>query len=285
VSTTSASPQRLQRSAGTALGEPAREPTDERYPILAPAPPARVQALLDRYGPHRPAAVFATVLIAGYLLLAAATIAVGLLLTEVILSVPGIRSADEELPHALAAHRSDVLDGLSLGGSLVGDIPLLPLLVAIAAVVAAWHRRWRVAAFIVAVGLLELATYRVASLLVHRDRPDVPHLDDLPLAQSYPSGHVAASVAVYGGLALLLTSRFPARWVRIVCWSLVVALPLIVAASRLYRGMHHPLDELAGVCMGIGAILVALLATRAYGEAARRQAARRERIVESGTSR
>ena len=113
----------------------------------------------------------------------------------------------------------------------------------------------------------------------------MPHLDDLPLAQSYPSGHVAASVAVYGGLALLLTSRFPARWVRSSCWSLVVALPLIVALSRLYRGMHHPLDELAGVCVGVGAILVALLATRAYGEAVRRQAARRARGAAGGAPR
>jgi membrane-associated phospholipid phosphatase len=278
VSTTSATPPRLERSAGRALGKPAHEPTEERYPVLAPAPPARVQSLLDRYGPERPAAVFAVVLVAGYLLLAAATIAVGLLLVHVVLSVAGIRSADEELPHAFAAHRSDLLDGLSLAGSMVGDIPVLPLLVTVVAVVAAWHRRWRVAAFIVAVGLLELATYRVASLLIHRDRPDVPHLDDLPLAQSYPSGHVAASVAVYGGIALLLTSRFPARWVRVLCWSLVVVLPLIVALSRLYRGMHHPLDELAGACMGAGAILIALAATRAYGEAVRRQADRRARV-------
>jgi undecaprenyl-diphosphatase len=277
VSSTSASPPRLQRSSGTALGEPAREPTDVRFPVLAPPPPGRVQALLDRYGPERPAAVFAVVLLAGYALLLAATVAVGLLLTELALSVPGIRSADEELPDAFAAHRSDLLDGLSLAGSLVGDIPLLPLLVAVAAVAAAWHRRWRVAAFIVAAGLLELATYRAASLLIHRDRPDVPHLDDLPLSQSYPSGHVAASIAVYGGLAILLTTRWPGGRVKALCWSLAVVLPLIVAVSRLYRGMHHPLDELAGACVGAGAVVVALLATRAYGEAVRRQAARRER--------
>ena len=129
MSTTSASPPRLEGSAGGALGKPAHEPTEERYPVLAAPPPARVQALLDRYGPERPAAVFAVVLLAGYALLLAATVAFGLLLTEVILSVPGIRSADEELPHALAAHRTDLLDGLSLAGSLVGDIPLLPLLV------------------------------------------------------------------------------------------------------------------------------------------------------------
>jgi len=241
VSTTSASPSRLERSPGRALGEPAHEPTDERYPVLASAPPARVQALLDRYGPRRPAAVFAVVLVAGYLLLAAATIAVGLLLVHVVLSVPGIRSADEELPHAFAAHRTDLFDGLSLAGSLVGDIPLLPLLVAIAAVLAAWHRRWRVAAFIVAVGLLELATYRVASLLVHRDRPDVPHLDDLPLAQSYPSGHVAASMAFFGVL-------FTASWrIGLACLPIVA----LIGFSRLYLAAHYLSDVVCAAVLGI----------------------------------
>lgn len=282
MSTTSASRPRLEGTALPAQRLPVQERTEDRYPLLAAPPPARVQSLLDRNGPERPAAVFAVVLLAGYALLLATTIAVGLLLLHVVLSLPGVSGADEELPDAFAAHRSDLLDGLSLGGSLVGDLPLLPLLVTVAAVVAAWRRRWRVAAFIVAAGLLELATYRAASLLVHRDRPDVPHLDDLPLSQSYPSGHVAASLAVYGGLALLLTTRWPRRWVRVVCWSLAVVLPLIVALSRLYRGMHHPLDELAGACMGVGAILVALVATRAYGEAVRRQAARQDRGAVGG---
>ena len=67
-----------------------------------------------------------------------------------------------------------------------------------------------------------------------------PRLDDLPVNQSYPSGHVAASVAVYGGLALLISSRCRRRWVTVVVWTLAVAAagrssPL----SRLYRGMHH----------------------------------------------
>jgi undecaprenyl-diphosphatase len=241
-------------------------------PILAPPPPARLATLLERHRPERPWLAFALVLAAGYLALVTLTVVVGLLLVHAVLPLPGVAGADEELPDVLAANRSGGLDDASLVASLVGDLPLLPLLVAVTAAVAAWRRRWRVAAFIVAVGLLELATYRVASLLVHRDRPDVPHLDDLPLAQSYPSGHVAASIAVYGGIALLLTSRFRMRWVAVACWSLVVLLPLVVAVSRLYRGMHHPLDELAGVCVGAGAVLVALVATRAYGEAVRLRA-------------
>ena len=37
-----------------------------------------------------------------------------------------------------------------------------------------------------------------------------------------------------------------------------VAAPLIVAASRAYRGMHHPIDVVAGLLLGITALAVAM---------------------------
>ncbi len=49
-------------------------------------------------------------------------------------------------------------------------------------------------------------------------------------------------------------------------------LPVIVALSRLYRGMHHLSDVVAGVLVGIGALLIALLAARACDAAIRRRA-------------
>jgi undecaprenyl-diphosphatase len=52
-----------------------------------------------------------------------------------------------------------------------------------------------------------------------------------------------------------------------VAWSLAVLLPLVVAASRLYRGMHHLSDVVAGVILGCLALLVALTAARAAGAA------------------
>jgi undecaprenyl-diphosphatase len=52
-------------------------------------------------------------------------------------------------------------------------------------------------------------------------------------------------------------------------WTLAIALPLAVAVSRMYRGMHHPLDVTAGSLMGLAAISIALFATRAAGEASR----------------
>jgi undecaprenyl-diphosphatase len=110
---------------------------------------------------------------------------------------------------------------------------------------------------------IEAATYRVATLLIHRHRPRVHRLDQLPVDASYFSGHTAASVAVYCGLALLITSRIRRTGVRIACWLIAIAIPLLVALSRMYRGMHHPTDVGAAMLVGIATLVVALAAARA----------------------
>jgi Na+/glutamate symporter len=45
-------------------------------------------------------------------------------------------------------------------------------------------------------------------------------------------------------------------------WSLAVVLPIAVALSRLYRGMHHPTDVIASAIGAAGCLTFALLATR-----------------------
>src|SRR6185437_4391168 len=107
---------------------------------------------------------------------------------------------------------------------------------------------------------VESGSYRATTLVVHRDRPDVHRLERLPVDASYPSGHTAASIAVYCGIALLLTSRLRRTWQRVAIWS--------VAFSRMYRGMHHPLDCLGGVVIGIAALAALVLCCRAAGIAA-----------------
>jgi undecaprenyl-diphosphatase len=74
---------------------------------------------------------------------------------------------------------------------------------------------------------------------------------------------------VYVALALLVTSRFPQRWVHVATWTLAILLPLIVALSRMYRGMHHPTDAASGALVGLAAVACALLATRAADGTAR----------------
>jgi undecaprenyl-diphosphatase len=75
-------------------------------------------------------------------------------------------------------------------------------------------------------------------------------------------------VAVYGGLVLLLTSRFRSGALRAPAWTLAVALVTFVATARMYRGMHHPLDVVGGVFVGIAALSVVVFACRAAAAAA-----------------
>ena len=51
---------------------------------------------------------------------------------------------------------------------------------------------------------------------------------------SFPSGHTQNAVATYGGIARY-TRR---RWLRVVC----IALTLVICFSRMYLGVHTPLD-------------------------------------------
>jgi membrane-associated phospholipid phosphatase len=238
-------------------------------PALEAAPGNASERLGRRFGDRSPILVFCLTTLAGWLILAALMIGLGLVLVDVLLPVHAIGSNDEAVNGWFASHRTHSLDDASYVGSSIGDIPFIPGLVILTALGAAFLRRWRVFAFIVGAILIEVATYRVTSLIVHRERPTVPRLDHLPVNQSYPSGHVAASVVVYIGLALLISAKVYSRRVALPLWTLAIALPLAVALSRMYRGMHHPLDVIAGGLMGLAAIAIALLATRAAGESAR----------------
>jgi membrane-associated phospholipid phosphatase len=211
-------------------------------------------------------------LVLGYLAVAAVVVGLGFLLVDVLVPIHAIGHSDEAVNVWLAGHRDSFLNRASDVGSSIGDVPVLPVVVAIVVIAAAVRRHWRVAAFVLGAILVEVATYRVASLIVHRHRPYVVRLDQLPVNQSFPSGHVAASIAVYASLAILVSSWAKRTWVTVSAWTLAVLLPVIVAASRMYRGMHHPLDVTSGAIVGALSIAVALLATRAADAVARERA-------------
>jgi membrane-associated phospholipid phosphatase len=222
----------------------------------------------SRFRGGHPALVFFAALLGGFALLAAVSILCGLLVTDVLIRSGGLGSTDESAVRDLVADRTPFLTDASAVGSTIGGAPVLPILVGLIAIVCAFLRKWRIAAFAVFVLVVESATYRLTSIVVPRERPDVPRLEDLPADASYPSGHTAASIAVYAGLVLLLTSRFKSRGARITLWLAAVLLPVVVALSRMYRGMHHPLDVAGGLVVGVGAVIVLLFACRAAGAAA-----------------
>jgi membrane-associated phospholipid phosphatase len=236
-------------------------------PVLQPRR-GRAERVGARVGYGHPVIVFLVAMLASFAVISSVSIALGFLVTRVVLHDSGIAHWDEHVNEVLAAHRTPFQTHLSLIGSIISGGVVLPIIAGLTAFASAVMRKWRLAAFLVFVLVVESASYRATTLVIHRHRPRVPRLEGLPVNASYPSGHTAASIAVYCGLALLLTSVVKNLAFRTATWCVALLIVAFDVYSRLYRGMHHPIDIAGGVVVGVGAVCLLVWTCRASGAAA-----------------
>lgn len=204
----------------------------------------------------------AITVVIGYLALAAALVVVGLVLVHLLAPV---RHWDDHVNSWFAAHRHPRWDRVSKDGTFVANT-LGVVVVAAIVTVFGLLRRWGRTAALLVVGLaLELSVFLTVNYTVARPRPVAPHLGSTPSTYSFPSGHVAATFVLYGGIAVLVAARTRHPLGRAAAWLLAAVCVTWVAFSRVYEAQHHPTDVLAGFAMGIGALSVAVLAVRPSG--------------------
>jgi membrane-associated phospholipid phosphatase len=253
-------------------------------PILCAREGSPAERMAARFGRLHPAIVFALVMLAGLAVLALVSIGLGFLVSNVLEHVSGIGAANERVNVWFAAQRTSSRTQASFVGSIIASELVLPIVVGSIALVALALRRWRIAAFVAFALAVEAGAYAATTSVVHSQRPRVVRLERLPANTSFPSGHTAASIAVYGGLVLLLTSTFRSRVFRAFAWTTAFAIVTVVATSRMYRGMHHPLDVAGGVVVGVAAVAVVVFACRAAGAAAAARTERRPGVVQAVSS-
>ena len=259
---------------------PSHATADSGVSLLEPRPGGIAERFSQRIGTERPVLVFLAALVLGYAALVGFMVAAGLVLTKLLLPIGGFASWDEGINDWLADRRNPTLEHLSwIGSTLAGGL-VIPVVVGALLIVFLARHHWRLAAFTLFVISVESGAYRVTTLLVHRDRPTVHRLESLPVDASFPSGHTAAALALYGGLLLLLVTRIRRPSVTVAATSLIVAIPLFVAWARMYRGMHHLTDSVAGVLLGLGALAVTVFAARAAGAASDRRDGRARPSIE-----
>jgi membrane-associated phospholipid phosphatase len=170
-----------------------------------------------------------------------------------------------------AAHATPTLDAATRVGS---DLGMTTVVIGLATVfvVTLWFRNQRRdAGFIVAALSIEAAVALLVSFVVDRPRPSLIRLESIPPTRSFPSGHTAASIALYVGAAIVISPHVHSRLVRAVLWIVAIALPVYVGVSRVYRGMHHATDVLGSLLLGCLALASAWLVVRATASAWRRR--------------
>ncbi len=195
-------------------------------------------------------------------------VGIGLLLTKVFERSALIREEDE-LNKALADGRTPtmndvtyVLSGLGNTGAIIGAMVVVAIGLRLAS------KKWTLSVFLVLAVSAQALVFLLVTLTISRQRPHVKRLDDSPPTSSFPSGHTGAATALFLASALLVLWYVRRRWVKILGLTLLVAVPLLVAYGRLYRGMHHPTDIVGAYINGITSVTIA--ATSVLGRGWRR---------------
>jgi undecaprenyl-diphosphatase len=128
------------------------------------------------------------------------------------------------------------------------------------AVVVLWRAGRRNDALFVGVSVVAI-TIAVAVLkaVYERARPDAGSAIRLPHSYSFPSGHAATAVVLYGALGLLLAERSRSR-LRATGWLVAAgALALAIGWSRVLLNVHYVSDVLAGFALGLAFLCCAAL--------------------------
>lgn len=188
-----------------------------------------------------------------------AVIAVGFLAGKTLVdwAAPNaVTDYDLRLAQELVTDRTSQLNDAAMIGSLLSStVVKIVVTLIIAAIMGLVWRRWHEPVFVIGTLLFEAAAFVTITHLVKRDRPPVEQLEGSTIGSSFPSGHVAAAT-VYAVVAMVIFWHYRSTVIRLLAAAVAVALPLIVGAARVYQGMHHLSDVVAGIVLGIVSIVI-----------------------------
>ncbi|WP_295620666.1 phosphatase PAP2 family protein [uncultured Methanobrevibacter sp.] len=105
--------------------------------------------------------------------------------------------------------------------------------------------------FIFCSGLINKIITDIIKIIVQRPRPEILRLVH-ETSYSFPSGHTGASVTLSGALIFLILKSNLNRNIKIILTIPLAILPILIAISRVYLGVHYSSDV-------IGAAMIATI--------------------------
>jgi len=89
-----------------------------------------------------------------------------------------------------------------------------------------------------------------AKLIIHRPRPPEVYANTMPASFSFPSGHAFYNLVFYVTM-LTIMGRLNPKLSRVGVYSITLAMPVVIGASRVFLGVHYMTDVLGGYLMAI----------------------------------
>lgn len=176
------------------------------------------------------------------------TLAVGLLL-EMVQTREGFARWDDSAARWGAAHTTGTAESVLRIITQLGSTPVVVALCLVVSIVEFRRVPTRaVPAFLATVAVSQLVVNNLIKVAVGRERPDVARLVAAS-GFSFPSGHAAASAAVYAAIALVVGRRRGRRAQALLAGA-AGGITIAVATSRVLLGAHWLTDVIAGAALG-----------------------------------
>jgi len=134
--------------------------------------------------------------------------------------------------------------------------------------------KWGREAKLFAITMVGAALLNVTLKLAFKRPRPVPFFDlTPPETYSFPSGHSLTSACFFGALAAIITARVKSRGVRVTVWIFCTLMFVLIGFSRIYLGVHHTTDVIAGFAAALIWILVVRFVEIELARRKRRKAA------------
>jgi membrane protein DedA with SNARE-associated domain/membrane-associated phospholipid phosphatase len=200
--------------------------------------------VLPLVDPARPESV--SLLVAATLLIGGAWLFLGVV--EDVVTKDTLVQVDRSIQDTLQALRTGWVDDVMVTITMLGSAYVTLAVVATIALWFALTRRWHALAYwIAAVAFAEVMVLAL-KLGMERVRPETPYAGVDPY--SFPSGHAALAIVVYGFLAFLVAHGKPG-WQKLAVAMPVAGIAVLIGLSRLYLGAHWFSDVVASTGLGL----------------------------------
>jgi undecaprenyl-diphosphatase len=163
-----------------------------------------------------------------------------------------VQAIDDAILLWMNGHANPTLDAAALEITALGGVVVVWTVIVISSVFL-WQTRHHYSVFLLWIAVLGGNTINFTLKgLFARPRPELFEWR-VPFAphSSFPSGHSTTAVVLYVTLAYLLARLQPSRLMRRITLAVAALLVVLIGASRVYLGVHHPSDVLAGFTVGL----------------------------------
>lgn len=166
------------------------------------------------------------------------------------------RQFDEATRAAVHQLASPAMTTAMRGISFLGSTLFLTLATA-AVIIWFASRKWGREAKLMAATMIGASLLNVSLKMAFKRPRPVPFFDLLPPeSYSFPSGHSLTSACFFGAFAAIISARMKSRRARIMVWVVCVITFVVIGLSRIYLGVHHTTDVIAGFAAALIWILV-----------------------------